>query len=156
MTVLGQIWPFFLPKILFLREGVKLLVPSYQETNKTPFPCWKHWPIRLKLAARDEKRQFWPENLDIWGQKLIFCFGIAIFVIRAYHQNAWGYNFHIRTTRISVSVLRFIFWFAFCSDIGTQTLFLPIPLSYHWCSTANLMISIYNGEMVSNRLLSNG
>ena len=39
--------------------------------------------------------------------------------------------------------------------LGTQNLFLAIPLSYHWCLTANLMIGIYNGEMVFNRLLGN-
>ena len=37
--------------------------------------------------------------------------------------------------------------FAFCSFmLGTQTLFLAIPLSYHWCLAANLTIGIYNGE----------
>ena len=37
---------------------------------------------------------------------------IAIFVDRAYHQNAQGYSFPIRTTpkKISVSELGFIFW----------------------------------------------
>ena len=37
---------------------------------------------------------------------------ITIFVNRAYHQYAWGYNFSIRTTpkKISVSELGVIFW----------------------------------------------
>ena len=43
-----------------------------------------------KLAARDENVQFWPRNLDIRGQKSIFCFGIANFVNRAYHQYTRG------------------------------------------------------------------
>ena len=29
----------------------------------------KHWPVRLQLAARDKNVQFWPQNLDVRGQK---------------------------------------------------------------------------------------
>ena len=76
------------------------------------FLCWKHWPVRFQLTAGDENVQFWPENLDIWGQKSIFCFGIAIFVNRAHHQYTRGYSFPIRTTpkKNSVSKLWVIFW----------------------------------------------
>ena len=35
------------------------------------------------------------KKLDIWGQKLIFCFGTAIFVNRPYHQYTLGHNFPI-------------------------------------------------------------
>ena len=45
-----------------------------------------HWPVWLQLAARDENVQFWPKNLDICGQKSIFCMVITIFVNRAYHE----------------------------------------------------------------------
>ena len=92
-TKFGRFWA----KTIFWANGVKLLVSSYQGTNETPFLCWKHWPVRLKLAARDENVQFWSKNLDIWGQKSIFCMVIAIFVNRAYHQYAWGYHFPIWT-----------------------------------------------------------
>ena len=42
----------------------------------------------------------------------IFCFGITIFVNRAYHQYTRGYNFPIQTTppKNSVSKLGVIFW----------------------------------------------
>ena len=64
-----------------------------------------HWPVRLQLIARDKNVFFLPQNLDIWGKK-------SIFVNRAYHKYACGYNFSIRTTpiKISVSVLEVSFW----------------------------------------------
>ena len=89
---------FWAKNPIFWGEGVKLLVPSYQESNETPFSCWKHWSVRLQLAARGENVLFWPQNLDIWGQKSIFCIVIAIFVNGAYHKYTRGYNFPIRTT----------------------------------------------------------
>ena len=60
--------------------------------------------MRLQLAARSENVLFRPKNLDIWGQKSIFCMGIAIFVNRAYHKYTRGYKFHIRTTPKKISV----------------------------------------------------
>ena len=74
MPVLGQIWPFLGLKFIFW-DGVKLLVSLYQGTNEIPFPFWKHWPVRFKLVARDENVQFWPKNLDIWGEKSIILYG---------------------------------------------------------------------------------
>ena len=91
----GRFWAI---NPIFWGKGVKLLVPSYRESNETPFSCWNHWSVRLQLAARGENVLFWPKNLDIWGQKSIFCMVIAIFVNRAYHQYTRGYNFPIRTT----------------------------------------------------------
>ena len=41
------------------------LTNQYQGTNETPLLCWKHWPVRLQLVAKDENVQFWPQNLDI-------------------------------------------------------------------------------------------
>ena len=79
---------------IFGGEGVKLLVFSYQETNKTPHLCWKHWSVRLQSA----NVLFWPQNLDIWVQKSIICIVIAIFVNGAYNHYNRGYNFPIRTT----------------------------------------------------------
>ena len=81
MHILGQIWPFLGQKSIFWGDEAQLLVCSYQETNETHFLCWKHWLVQLKLAFRYENVQFWPKNLDIWGQKSNFCYGIAIFDI---------------------------------------------------------------------------
>ena len=79
-----QFWAKFgcfrAPNPIFWGQGVKLLVPSYQDSNGTPFSCWKHWSLRLQLAARGENVLFWPQNLDLWGQKSIFSSVIAIFV----------------------------------------------------------------------------
>ena len=47
--------------------------------NETPLLCWKHWPMRLQLAARD-MCNFDP-NIWIFWAKSIFCFGIAIFCL---------------------------------------------------------------------------
>ena len=71
----GPNMAIFGPKLHFLGgEGVKALVPLYQGTSETPLLCWKHWPVRLQLAAKDKNVQFWPQNLDIWGQKSISLF----------------------------------------------------------------------------------
>ena len=92
---------FWAQNPIFWGQGVKILVPSYRDSNETPFSCWKHWSVRLQLAARGENVLFWPQNLDIWGEnvlflpknldiwgkKSIFCMVIAIFVNRAYYQS---------------------------------------------------------------------
>ena len=88
----------FGPKSNFWGQGVKILVPSYRDSNETPFLCWRHWSARLQLAARGENVLFWPQNLDIWGQKSIFCLVIAIFVDGANDHYTRGYNFPLRTT----------------------------------------------------------
>ena len=112
MPILGQIWPFLGPKSNFLGAGSKILVPSYRDSNETPFLCWKHWSARLQLAARGENVLFLPQNLDIWGQKSIFCLVIAIFVDGANDHYTRGSNFPIGTTpkKFSVSELGVIFW----------------------------------------------
>ena len=112
MPVLGQIWPFLGPKSNFWGQGVKILVPSYQDSNETPFSCWKHWSVRLQLAARGENVLFWPQNLDIWGQKSFFCLVIAIFVDGTNDHYTRSYNFPIGTTpkKIFVSEVGVIFW----------------------------------------------
>ena len=61
------------------------------------FLCWKHWSVRLQLAARGKNVLFWPKKLYIWDQKSIFCIVIAIFVNGAYNNYTRGYNFPIRT-----------------------------------------------------------
>ena len=68
--------------------------------------------MRLPLTATDKNVLFLPENLDIWGQKSIYCIGIAISVNGANDHYTWGYNFPIRTTpkKNSVSELGVIFW----------------------------------------------
>ena len=103
---------FWAPNPIFWGQGVKILVPSYRDSNETPFSCWKHWSVGLKLAARGENVLFWPQNLDIWGQKSIFCLVIAIFVDGTNDHYTRGYNFPIGTTpkKFSVSELGVIFW----------------------------------------------
>ena len=68
--------------------------------------------MRLQLAARGENVLFWPQNLDIWGQKSIFCLVIAIFVDGTNDHYTRGSNFPIGTTpkKFSVSELGVIFW----------------------------------------------
>ena len=80
--------------------------------HDTPFLCWKHWSVRLQLAARDGNVLFGPKNLDIWGKKSIFCMVITIFVNKVYHKYTRSYTFPIWTTpkKISVSELGVIFW----------------------------------------------
>ena len=109
--------------------------------NETPFLFWKHWTVRRKLVAGDENVQFWPQNLDILGQKSIFCFGFAIFVNREYHQYTRGYNFPILTTpnKFSVSELYVIFW-------GSSQ-FLAISGYSHFA-----IISTLNFEPLSTKL----
>ena len=103
---------FWAQNPIFWGQGVKILVPSYRDSNETPFSCWRHWSARLQLAARGENVLFWPQNLDIWGQKSIFWIVIAIFVDGANDHYTRGYNFPIGTTpkKFSVSELGVIFW----------------------------------------------
>ena len=54
--------------------------------------------MRLQLAARGKNVLFLPQNLDIWGQKSIFCIVIVIFVNGANDHYTRGYNFPIGTT----------------------------------------------------------
>ena len=56
---------FWAQNPIFWGQGVKILVPSYRDSNETPFLCWKHWSVRLQLAARGKNVLFWPQNLDI-------------------------------------------------------------------------------------------
>ena len=105
----GHIWA---QNPIFWGQGVKILVPSYRDSYETPFSCWKHWSVGLKLAAGGENVLSLPQNLDIWGQKSIFCIVIAIFVDGANDYYTWGNNFPIGTVpkKISVSELGVIFW----------------------------------------------
>ena len=36
---LGQIWPFWAQNPIFWAQGVKILVPTYRDSNETPFLC---------------------------------------------------------------------------------------------------------------------
>ena len=123
--IMGRFWA---QNPIFGGQGGKFLVPSYRESNETPFLCWQHWSVRLQLAARSENVLFWPQNLDIWGQRSIFCIVIAIFVIGANDHYTRGYNFPIGTTpkKISVSELGVIFWLFWASD--TTEVQLPLIL----------------------------
>ena len=67
MPVLGQIWPFLGPKSNFLGAGSKTFGTLILGFQWDTFLCWKHWSLRLQLAARGENVPFWPKNLDIWG-----------------------------------------------------------------------------------------
>ena len=104
MPVWAKFGRFWAQNPIFWAQGVKILVPSYRDSNETPFSCWKHWSVRLQLAARGENVLFWPKNLDIWAKKSIFCMVIAIFVNGAYNHYNRGYNFPIRTTPKQISV----------------------------------------------------
>ena len=84
---------FWAQNPIFWGQGVKILVPSYRDSNETSFSCWKHWSVGLQLAARGKNVLFWPQNLDIWGQKSIFWIVIAIFVDGANDHYTRGYNF---------------------------------------------------------------
>ena len=69
------------------------------------------------------------DDLDIWGQKSIFCLVIAIFVDGTNDHYTRGYNFPIGTTpkKFSVSELGVIFWGSplFLAVFGR---FWPFPL----------------------------
>ena len=55
----GPNFAVFGPEIQFFwAQGVKILVPSYQDSNETPFSCSKHRSLRLQLAARGENVLF--------------------------------------------------------------------------------------------------
>ena len=83
MPVLGQIWPFLSPKIQFFwGQGVKnfgTLISGFQWDTFFRVENIDH--LRLQLAARGENVLFWPQNLDIWGQKSIFCLVNAILLM---------------------------------------------------------------------------
>merc|ERR1712213_210836 len=81
---------------------------------------WSFVPS-TKIAITKQKIDFWPQNLDIWGQKSIFCLVIAIFVDGTNDHYTRGSNFPIGTTpkKISVSELGVIFW--------GSPLFLAVP-----------------------------
>ena len=141
MPILGpkcQFWAkfgrFWAQNPIFWGQGVKILVPSYQDSNETPFSCWRHWSARLQLAARGENVLFWPQNLDIWGQKSIFCLVIAIFVDGANDHYTRGSNFPIGTTpkKFSVSELGVIFGAHPCFwpfwALPTLQVYLPLIL----------------------------
>ena len=74
----AKIGRFWAKNPIFGGERVKLLVPSYQETKETPFLCWKHWSVRLQLAARGKNVLFSPKNFDM-GQKVNFLHGNSDF-----------------------------------------------------------------------------
>ena len=116
---------FWAQNPIFWGQGVKILVPSYRDSNETPFSCWKHWSVGLKLAAKGKNVLFWPQNLDIWGQKSIFCIVIAIFVDGTNDHYTRGYNFPIGTTpkKISVSELGVIFWETGVFTFGRKVVF---------------------------------
>ena len=40
---------FWAQNPIFWGQGVKILVPSYRDSNETPFSCWKHWSVRLQF-----------------------------------------------------------------------------------------------------------
>ena len=65
---------FWAQNPIFWGQGVKILVPSYRDSNETPFSCWKHWSVGLKLAARGENVLFWPQNLfsQIWIDSIFY------------------------------------------------------------------------------------
>ena len=87
MPVLGQIWPLLGQKSIFMGEGVKFLVPSYQETKETLLLCWKHWPGRLHLATSDENVKFDLKIWMFWAKSHFFCLRNKIFDNMAHHHS---------------------------------------------------------------------
>ena len=102
MPVLGQI---------FLGGWSKILVPSYQGTNHTSFVL-KTLTGTDSIGRQGRKCAILTRKIGYLGPKVIFCFGIAIFVNSAYYQYTQGFNSPILTIpeKISVSELWFIFW----------------------------------------------
>ena len=115
MSVLGQIWPFLGQKCIFFRDGVRLLVSSYQGTNEMPFPCWKHWSVRLQLTARDENVVFHPK-IWIFGAKSHFLYGNRYFCQQGISPVCPGLQLSYleHPQKNSVSELWVIFW---CSPL---------------------------------------
>ena len=84
------------------------------------------------MAARGENVLFLPQNLDIWGQKSIFCFVSAIFLDGTNDYYTRGYNFPIGPTpkKFSVSELGVIFWGSplFWPFLAIPTLEVQLPI----------------------------
>ena len=107
MPVLGQIWPFLGPKSNFWGAGSKnfgTLVSGFQWDIFFVLKNIDHWGSNWPLGAKNVL--FWPQNLDIWGQKSIFCLVIAIFCwwnkwplypgLQLSHRNHPQKNFRVR------------------------------------------------------------
>ena len=45
MPVWAKFGLFWAQNPIFWAQGVKILVPSYWDSNETPFSCWKHWSV---------------------------------------------------------------------------------------------------------------
>ena len=83
------------------------------------------WPKNPKMS------NFYPKIWIFGAESQFFCFGIGIFVNRAYLQYARDYNFPIGTTqKISVSELWVIFW--------GSPLILAVPGLCHFISISTL------------------
>ena len=84
---------FWAQNPIFWGQGVKILVPSYRDSNETPLSCWKHWsavPPGPKMLHSDPKFFYIFE----WNS----CFGITIFVNGAYIYYSRGNNFAVAPT----------------------------------------------------------
>ena len=57
--------------VLFRHEVIKSLQDQWL-SDLTEWLTWKHWPVRLKLAARDENVLFWPKNWIFWAKSQFF------------------------------------------------------------------------------------
>ena len=137
----AQFGRFWAKNPIFWGEGVIILVPTYRESNEKPFLCWKHWSVRLQSAAKGENVLFWPQNLDIWGQKSIFLYSDRDFcqwskwpLYPGLQLSHWNHP-----QKISVSELGVIFWgsplflavLGLCQDRGAPTLnFGPISMKF--------------------------
>merc|ERR1711978_328639 len=112
MPVWAKFGRFWAQNPIFWGQGVKFWYPHIGIPMRHIFRVenidrrGSNWPLGAKMCF------FLPQNLDIWGQKSIFCFVIAIFVDGTNDHYTRGYNFPIGTTpkKISVSGLRVIFW----------------------------------------------
>ena len=112
MPVLAKFGHFWAQNPIFWAQGVKILVPSYRDSNETPFSCWKHWSVGLKLAAWGRKCAFLTPKFGYLGPKVNFLFSDRNFCwwnklplypgLQLSHRNHPQKNFSFRA--------RVIFW----------------------------------------------
>ena len=113
----GRFWAkfgrFWAQNPIFWAQGVKILVPSYQDSNETLFRLenndrWgSNWPLGAQMCF------FWPQNLDIWGQKSIFLFSDRNFLLMEQMTTIPGattFPSEPPPKKISFSELGVIFW----------------------------------------------
>ena len=62
MPVLAKFGHFWAQNPIFWAQGVKILVPSYQDSNETPFSCWKHIHIHISWIGTSLIHASWTRS----------------------------------------------------------------------------------------------